>query len=99
MSYLQTVCESKCLNIVIVRTRVLIMAYEILRAWTNLLLPVSSGWKSALELSCGLQKCFVPEAAGTAYAGGAGLDGLPALAGITVAVSCVLLTSVATELR
>lgn len=39
------------------------------------------------------------EAAGTDPAGGAGLDGLLGLANLAVAVSCVLLPSVAAEFR
>lgn len=99
MSYLQSVNEIKCSNTVIVMTRFLITAYGILIAWTNLLPPVNSGWKSALEPSSGLQKCFASEAAGTDHAGAARLDGWSGLANTTVAVSCVLLTSVAAELR
>lgn len=56
-------------------------------------------WKSALEPSAELQKCFVAEAGGTDPAGGAGLDGLTGLANASVAISCVLLTSVAAGLR
>jgi len=54
MSYLQSVSEIKCSNTVIVMTRFLIKAFEILMAWTNLLPPVNSGWKSALDASHGL---------------------------------------------
>lgn len=67
------------------------MGCEILIAWTKLLPPVNSGWKSALERRSGLQICFVSEAAGTDGAGAAGLDGLPGLTNMTVALSCVLL--------
>lgn len=99
MSYLQSVNKIKCSNTVIVMTGFMVMAYKVLIAWTNLLPPNNSEWKSVLESSSGLQNCFVSEGAGIDTAGGARLDGLPGLANMTVAVCCVFLTSVAAELR